>query len=279
MDLIRKVKVHPLLWIIAGLGIVTGRFREMLLLFCVIFIHELGHAITAHYFSWRIRKIELLPFGGVASVDEHGNRPFREELLVILAGPVQHLWMIAAALVANHLQLWDGYYYELFILHNFMILLFNLLPIWPLDGGKLFFLLCAWYVPFKRAYTTSLLFSLVFLAAFSFISTSLFPNHLNLWIIILFLLFCLYTEWKQRSIVFLRFLLERYKKDTNSQRNKTITVSGETRLKDVLALFYKGSDHYIIIQKEEHHPIPEKKLLRAFFKERKLLCAVQTLLR
>ena len=47
----------------------------------------------ASYYSWRIPRIMLLPFGGMAEVDEHGNRPLKEEAFVILAGPIQHLWL------------------------------------------------------------------------------------------------------------------------------------------------------------------------------------------
>ena len=48
-------------------------------------------------FSWRIKRIFLLPFGGTVEVEEHGNRPLKEEFAVILAGPLQHVWLQAAA--------------------------------------------------------------------------------------------------------------------------------------------------------------------------------------
>lgn len=52
----------------------TGYFREVLMVFLIVFIHELGHAGAAHYFKWRIHKVELLPFGGVAEVEDSGNK-------------------------------------------------------------------------------------------------------------------------------------------------------------------------------------------------------------
>ncbi|MDP4157713.1 MAG: stage IV sporulation protein FB, partial [Bacillota bacterium] len=64
--LIRHIHIHPLLWIVIAASIVTAHFLEVCLLLLIIFIHEMGHAAAASFFSWRIKKVSLLPFGGVA---------------------------------------------------------------------------------------------------------------------------------------------------------------------------------------------------------------------
>src|SRR5690625_4698610 len=91
--LLCKIKINPLFWLVVGIGVITGYFREIFMIFIIVFIHEMGHAVAASYFQWNIKKIELLPFGGVLEVDDE-NPPFREELIVILAGPLQHIWLI-----------------------------------------------------------------------------------------------------------------------------------------------------------------------------------------
>ncbi|MGW9606378.1 site-2 protease family protein, partial [Heyndrickxia sporothermodurans] len=136
IGLLRKIHIHPLFWIIVGIAVITARFHELLILFSILFIHEMGHSIMAHFFSWRIKKISILPFGGVAEMDEHGNRPLKEELLVILAGPIQHVWLAIVMFVLFKMHIISISFFQTFMDYNLMILLFNLLPIWPLDGGK-----------------------------------------------------------------------------------------------------------------------------------------------
>ncbi len=85
LSLLFKVHVHPFLWIIMGLGLMTGHIKALLCLLLVVSVHELGHAALAVFFSWRIKRIFLLPFGGTVEVEEHGNRPLKEEFAVILA--------------------------------------------------------------------------------------------------------------------------------------------------------------------------------------------------
>ena len=77
-----------------ALAIMTAHFFELTMFLIIVLIHELGHAFAASFYSWRIKRISLLPFGGVAEMDEHGNRPLKEEAIVTLAGPLQHVWMI-----------------------------------------------------------------------------------------------------------------------------------------------------------------------------------------
>ncbi len=75
------------------------------------------------------------PFGGVMETDDFYNRPSKEEFWVVIAGPLQHIWIYIVLLVM------DGYHVEHVFLDqlwivNTVILLFNLLPVLPLDGGK-----------------------------------------------------------------------------------------------------------------------------------------------
>lgn len=124
-----------------AISVITANFKPLFLLMIIIFVHEMGHAISAHFFSWRIKSIMLLPFGGVAEVDEHGNRSLREECMVVLAGPIQHLWLQGAAFLLYISNVIDVSDYQLFTFYNLSVLLFNLLPVWPLDGGKLLFII------------------------------------------------------------------------------------------------------------------------------------------
>lgn len=281
LELLRKIHIHPLMWFVVALAVATARFIELSLLFLIIIVHELGHAVAASFFSWRIKRISLLPFGGVAEMDEHGNRPLREEAIVTLAGPAQHLWLMGAAFILLQLQWISGQFFESFIQYNLMVLIFNMLPIWPLDGGKLLFLGLSLKSSFPEAFKKTLKGS--FIVVGLFIAAILFTNpiNLNVWVVLSFLIFSLYYEWKQRRYVFIRFLLERYYGNNYDLRKLQPIVANEDELiVDVLEKFQRGCKHPIIIESDgkEKASLDENELLHAYFTEKLLTARVGDLL-
>src|SRR3954454_6997996 len=129
MNLFRLIYIHPLLWIVIALSIATAHFLEVCLLLGIIFIHEIGHAAAASFFSWRIKKITLLPFGGVAEMDEHGNRPLKEETIVVAAGPLQHVWMVAPPYGLVNLPVMPEVLFQLFLSSNLLIFVRSAFPV------------------------------------------------------------------------------------------------------------------------------------------------------
>ena len=262
------ITIHPLFWFVVATGILTGHFWKLMLLFMIVTCHELGHYMMARHFSWRIRKLTLLPFGGVMEVDEHGNQPMIEEALVTVAGPVQHIWMIALSFGMGSLFSWWLSFHELFVILNLMLLGFNLLPIWPLDGGKLLFLILGRGRSYKRAHRLLIISSLMFLIVFLSVSLYMEGFHLNLLFIITFLLMAHYTEWKHHPYVQLRFALERYTKwkALTLKKTKTLSIKETMTLDDVLKLLGKGVQHRFLVNDQL---IGEQDVLQQYFGEKK----------
>ncbi|WP_456278123.1 site-2 protease family protein [Bacillus sp. AK128] len=278
--LAHKFKIHPLFWFIIGISIITAHFKELLMVFLIVICHEMGHACMALFFRWRIKKIELLPFGGVVELDEHGNRPLKEEFFVILAGPLQHVWLTGLAFLLSELELISAHNFELFMYHNLIILLFNLLPIWPLDGGKLLFLLYSLKLPFAKAHRSTILSSTFILIALAIIACIIEPYQLNMWVIFSFLVFSLYTEWKQCSYVYIRFLLERYYgKHQNIMKLKPLVVKEADPIIEVLSKFSRGYKHPIVIEKDKkRYELDENELLHAYFSRKLTTCSIEDLI-
>lgn len=281
IGLLRKIQIHPLLWMVIALAVATAHFIELMMVLLIIFVHEMGHGAAASFFSWRIKKIALLPFGGVAEMDEHGNRPLKEELIVVLAGPLQHIWLIALAYILFLTGVIPEKWHALFVDYNLMVLLFNLMPIWPLDGGKLVFILFSMSFSFREAHVRTLYTSGGALIIFSIILLFMAPLTLNVWVIIGFLAFSLHYEWKQRRFIFMRFLMERhYGKQADFRQLKPINVAENEMVGQVLEKFQRGCKHPIIVKKlnGKETVMDENELLHAFFSEKLMSAKIADLL-
>lgn len=119
--------------------------------FCVV-LHELGHALTAKRFGITTRKITLLPIGGVASLERIPESP-KQELLVAIAGPLVNVFIalllyfiipVRDIIQLNFSEIFENlseftlqnFLFYLFIV-NIGLVVFNLIPAFPMDGGRM----------------------------------------------------------------------------------------------------------------------------------------------
>ncbi|HDR4722591.1 stage IV sporulation intramembrane metalloprotease SpoIVFB [Bacillus cereus group sp. Sample62] len=280
-EVLTKISVHPLFWGIIVIGIFTARFKELLLLFCIVLIHELGHAFAAAHYNWRIKKIQLLPFGGVAELEEHGNKSLKEELVVVIAGPIQHIWMMVVGYIVFEAGWLGADLYYFFIWNNIIILAFNLLPIWPLDGGKVLFNVLSYRFPYLQAHEKMMKLSCVFFSVILVWQLLWNSNNIMMWVLLLFLAVSLYQEWKQRRYAFMRFLLERYYGNKRGiEKIAPIEVQSEDHLYKIFTKFRRGYKHSIIVhgKYKEHYTLDENELLYAYFTEKRTTSSVEELI-
>ncbi len=149
-------------WIALSSGLTTGSPMEavssvvtILLVFACVVLHEFGHVTAARRYGIATRDIVLLPIGGVARLERMPEKP-SEELVVALAGPAVNVVIVAILLIAGVRPagiagIAEAGIPQLLLVVNTAMIVFNMLPAFPMDGGRVLRALLAMRLPFARA--------------------------------------------------------------------------------------------------------------------------------
>ncbi len=182
---------NPFFYICGLICILTGYLKFFVLTMFIILIHELGHIIVSKIFKWKIEKIIILPFGGLIIFSEKIDSNLLQEFLITLSGPL--LQFIFTIIINNSLLNTISY----------SLLIFNLLPIVPLDGSKLLNVFLNIFFCFRFSYFLILTISIIFV-------TLIFKFNL----IILLVIICLVKEIIKHYInyknIYNKLILEKF---------------------------------------------------------------------
>lgn len=142
-----RIKIHPLFIIFGIYFAFTGKVFSFLTYTLCACVHELGHSLAAEKFGYRLKNVTLMPYGALVSGDMAGMSE-GEECFVVIAGPLTN-FVVGAFILALWWVFPETYpYTQLAAEANFALAAVNLLPAFPLDGGRL--LVCVLSKKFGR---------------------------------------------------------------------------------------------------------------------------------
>lgn len=188
---------------ICFLCFLTGHFRNLFYFTILIFVHECGHFVTGKILGFQVKRIEIYPYGGCSKLEYDINVPLWKEFLVLVMGPITQtvfVFFVSYSKIAM-----ESYFYY----YHYFILIFNLLPIYPLDGGRLLHLFFAYFISYFQSLKSVFYFSIFFYSCF-FFYVIFFQRNLIFLLMIILLGLKVYKEIKQADYYFQKFLMERY---------------------------------------------------------------------
>ncbi len=218
------IKINYLTYYFLILNFLCGYIKNALIIFLIVLVHELGHFFIAKINKYKVKEIMLYPFGGITKISKDLNSDLLKDFFLAIFGFIFQIILFYIVTLFYNIGYIGNHTYNLFNEYNKLILLFNLLPIYPLDGYNIVNILFNKLFSFQKSYILSYIVSIISLLLFFVLNINYALNNL---MIISFLLFKIVKYYRDKKAIYNKFLLERYlnnydyKKIINT-KNKTL---------------------------------------------------------
>lgn len=231
----------------------------ILALFVCVVLHELGHALTAKRYKIITKSITLLPIGGLANLEKMPENP-KEELLIAIAGPLVNVaiaLVLYLVLVTTNsipdlaaIQQENGelpqfnFWFQLFII-NVLLVVFNLIPAFPMDGGRM--LRAALSFKLSRGRATTIAAGIGQFFALVFVLLGLYAN---IWLIFIGI-FIFLGAGAEAAFESAKSALTGYKVKDAMMKKYTL-LSAEDTLEKAVKLLLDGQEQDFVVAKNDN---------------------------
>jgi len=272
------IKIHITFLLLLGFFFLMLGPKGLVLILGVFFfvtMHELCHSLVAARFGIKVKQITLLPIGGIASKQEMPTKPY-QELLIALAGPLSNLLIVVVFYFPLHAILGgDTLMYPFLVITgqakytggfnvlahiywiNLMLAVFNMIPAFPMDGGRILRAILSYRMSRKKATAIAVRFGHIFALLFAYFG--IVHGHIFLLIIAVFIYMAASSEGFQVQVA----ETIKYYTVVDVLAGDFVHINPDTTLSRVLELIFHTH--------QEDYPVMENGRLKGFITRREVI--------
>lgn len=240
-NILAKIRIDYSTYILILIGLVAGYIKNIFIILCIVLVHEIGHVFFFYLYKIEIDSIVIYPFGGVSKVNKKIHERIYKDILISLGGIIfQGLLIIIVYLLYKYNLIVSSTYY-MFITYNKSVILFNLIPLIPLDGSKLLLSICSKFLAYRVSYIMMIIVGSISLVGFIIYNMIFKLNDIVIYVFLLCNLVSSIIEFKYVSN---KFYLERIIYDNYYDG----IVSNSKDVKDMRIdkyYYYKEGNRYV----------------------------------
>lgn len=238
-NILNKIKINNYTYLFFIICALCGYIKNITIIFSICIIHELGHVFFIKLFKYKVVSVEILPFGGFTTIDKRINTSINKDILIAFGGIFFQLILLLIIYILKNC--FNFITYNLIFNYSLILILFNLIPMIPLDGNNIIHLILEKFFSYHLSYYLNFFVSIICLLMFFIIN---YVYNLDNYFIISFLIYKVIMYFKNYKFNRNRFLLERYLYDFDYNKidNKTKNIND---LKKNVLHYFKEDNRYI----------------------------------
>ena len=198
-----KIKIHYSFYLLLFIGFFSGILKEVLIFIIIVILHELSHLLTSLIFKKKINFITITLIGGVIDLDSN-EKGLIKEFIINISGILMNLLLV---IIIKSFK--ENYYTKLIFEYNLIMIIFNSLPIYPLDGYRILDLI--WFNYNNKYKVVKIVSCISFILCIVFIIFGIMKKSIGICIIGLFLLYKNIININKREEIFLKKIVAEYK--------------------------------------------------------------------
>ena len=239
-----SIKFHPLFIIFSFILIYFGWFLHFFIYLIVLLLHEYSHYIVAKRLGYMLNSLSFMPYGAGLGGKNCAIKN-SHEILISLAGPLCNIILVIISVCLWWCFPTIYYYTEIFVVSNLSLAIFNLLPIFPLDGGRVLVCLLSSKINKVKVYKIMKILGFIFSFVFAILFFISVFYEINLTLIFISIFLFLSCFGNDVNIYFDRTNIQNLKKEISSvMQVKSYVINSSTPVYKLLK--YINSNTYSI---------------------------------
>lgn len=243
MKRLSKFYCSPLCLLLFSICHIFNMLDETVFLFFICFIHEMGHIIMAKIFHCEIEKVTLNIFGFSCEIKDIEYQKIGKQILIFLAGPMTIFITLLILFLLKKFEIINEYQFQKYNENNIALCLFNLLPLYPLDGGRILDIINRNYYPVKESILIKKVWTIVCLIVLCYVLYSQKQLILLIVMISMILIYLLSSKYE-----YIKYLEKRLLMNIDYEKK----VSFEKEIFHFKNNFYWKKDE--LVNEKEHIP-------------------------